>query len=35
MEQLTENINSVDIKLNSEIIKKIEKVQNLIPDPSP
>ncbi|RPG62736.1 MAG: aldo/keto reductase [Flavobacteriaceae bacterium TMED220] len=35
MEQLTENINSVEIKLNSEIIKKIEKVQNLIPDPSP
>ena len=35
MEQLKENINSVNISLNKEVIKEIEKVQNLIPDPSP
>jgi aryl-alcohol dehydrogenase-like predicted oxidoreductase len=35
MDQLKENIGSIDLKLNGEIIKSINDVHNLIPDPAP
>jgi len=35
MEQLKENIGSIDIKLSKECIKEINEVQNSIPNPAP
>ncbi len=35
MEQLKENIDSIQIKLPSEVIEKINQVHDLIPDPAP
>jgi aryl-alcohol dehydrogenase-like predicted oxidoreductase len=35
MEQLKENIGSADITLSDEILKEIEEVQELIPNPAP
>lgn len=35
VEQLSENIKSLDIKLSKEIIKEINKVHNQIPNPAP
>ncbi|MDR6966711.1 aryl-alcohol dehydrogenase-like predicted oxidoreductase [Flavobacterium arsenatis] len=35
LEQLEENINTTSVFLSEEILKEIEKVQNLIPDPAP
>ena len=34
LEQLKENIDSIKIELKSETLKEIEKVHELIPDPS-
>ena len=34
LEQLKENIDSIKIELNSETLKEIEKVHELIPDPA-
>ena len=33
--QLKENIESIDIGLNDEIVKKIETIHNDIPNPAP
>ena len=35
LEQLTENINSIDVNLSREVLKAIEKVQEKIPNPAP
>ncbi len=35
MEQLKENIDSINIKLSDELLKEIEAVHNLIPNPAP
>lgn len=35
LEQLEENIKTTSVFLSEEILKEIEKVQNLIPDPAP
>ena len=35
MDQLKENIESVDIKLSNEIIEKINLIHNKNPNPSP
>ena len=35
MEQLKTNIESVNVKLNSEILKKINDIHKLIPNPCP
>ena len=35
LEQLEENINTVDVVLSDEILMQIEKVQDLVPDPAP
>lgn len=35
LEQLEENIHTTSVFLSEEILKEIEKVQNLIPDPAP
>ena len=35
LEQLEENISSIDISLDKEILKEIDKVQELIPNPAP
>ena len=35
LEQLKTNIDSVDINLNKEIIKKIEEIQKKYPNPCP
>lgn len=35
MDQLKENIGSIDLELNREILKKIEAIHNSIPNPSP
>ena len=35
MEQLRENIASIDVFLSDEIIKEINQVQSIIPDPAP
>lgn len=35
IDQLKENIDSININLSGEILKKIEKVHNLIPNPAP
>ena len=35
LEQLTENINSIDVNLSREVLKAIEKVQKKIPNPAP
>lgn len=35
LEQLAENINSIQVTLSEEILAEIQKVQDLIPDPAP
>jgi len=35
MEQLKENIGSIDVQLNEEVLNGIESIHNEIPDPSP
>ena len=35
MEQLKENIGSIDVKLSDEVLKEIEAVHQLIPNPAP
>ena len=35
MEQLRENIDSIKIKLNGEILEEINKVHELMPNPAP
>ncbi len=35
LEQLEENINSIQVTLSEEILAEIQKVQDLIPDPAP
>lgn len=35
LEQLEENINTINVVLSDEILMEIEKVQSLIPDPAP
>ena len=35
MEQLKENLESIDIKLSNEIIEKINLIHNKNPNPSP
>ena len=35
LEQLKENIDTIDIVLSKEILNEIEKVQAIIPDPAP
>ena len=35
MDQLKENINSIHVDLSEEIMKEIEEVQELIPNPAP
>jgi aryl-alcohol dehydrogenase-like predicted oxidoreductase len=35
MEQLKENIGSIDLELNDEIMQEIEAVHNLYPNPAP
>lgn len=35
MEQLKENIDSIDIKLPSSLIREIDKIHNLVPNPAP
>ena len=35
MEQLKENVNSIDVELNDEIIEKINLIHNNNPNPSP
>jgi len=35
MEQLKENIDTIDIVLSDKILKEIEEVRNIIPDPAP
>ena len=35
LEQLTENIDSINLNLSREVLKSIEKVQEKIPNPAP
>jgi len=35
LNQLKENIESINIDLNEEVLKEIENVQSLIPNPAP
>jgi aryl-alcohol dehydrogenase-like predicted oxidoreductase len=35
MEQLKENIDSIQVSLSDEILKAIDEVQAIIPDPAP
>jgi len=35
MEQLKENISSIDVKLSEEILKRIDEIQELQPNPAP
>jgi hypothetical protein len=35
MEQLKENIDSIKVSLSDEILKAIDEVQAIIPDPAP
>ena len=35
VEQLRENINSIDIELSKELLKEIEAVHSQIPNPAP
>jgi aryl-alcohol dehydrogenase-like predicted oxidoreductase len=35
MEQLKENISSIDVQLSSEVLKEIEQVHQVIPNPAP
>lgn len=35
VKQLKENINSIDVELSSETLEKIDKIQNLQPNPAP
>ena len=35
MDQLKENIGSIHVELSPELLKEIEAVHNLIPDPAP
>ena len=35
LSQLKENIKSIEVDLNNQILKEIESVHNLIPNPAP
>jgi aryl-alcohol dehydrogenase-like predicted oxidoreductase len=35
MEQLKENIDTIQVSLSDEILKAIDEVQAIIPDPAP
>ena len=35
MEQLKENIDSIDVTLSDEVIEKINEIHELIPNPAP
>ena len=35
LSQLKENIKSIEVDLNDQILKEIESVHNLIPNPAP
>ena len=35
LEQLKENINTIQVSLSDEILKAIDEVQTIIPDPAP
>jgi aryl-alcohol dehydrogenase-like predicted oxidoreductase len=35
MQQLTENISSIDVTLSEEILKKIDEIHELQPNPAP
>ena len=35
MDQLKENIGSIDVQLSDEVLKGIEKIHNEVPNPAP
>jgi aryl-alcohol dehydrogenase-like predicted oxidoreductase len=35
MEQLKENINTIKVTLNENVLEEIEKIHNIFPNPAP